>query len=55
MRSNSSTQAGYLAEFDFRYNQPIALAIADPARTEAALRGIVGKSLTCEGSSGVRG
>jgi transposase-like protein len=36
----------YLAEFDFRYNHRIALGITDPARTEAALRGIVGKRLT---------
>ncbi len=36
----------YLAEFDFRYNQRVALGVADPARTEAALRGIVGKRLT---------
>ena len=31
--------------FDFRYNQRVALGINDPARTEAALRGIVGKRL----------
>ena len=36
----------YLAEFDFRYNQRVALGVSDPARTEAALRGIVGKRLT---------
>jgi hypothetical protein len=36
----------YLAEFDFRYNQRVALGIDDPARTEVALRGIVGKRLT---------
>lgn len=36
----------YLAEFDFRYNQRVALGISDPVRTEAALRGIVGKRLT---------
>jgi len=45
----------YLAEFDFRYNHRIALGIADPARTEAALRGIVGKRLTYRVSSGVGG
>jgi transposase-like protein len=45
----------YLAEFDFRYNQRIALGIDDPARTEAALRGIVGKRLTYRVSSGVGG
>lgn len=42
----------YLAEFDFRYNQRVALGINDPARTEAALRGIVGKRLTYRGSPG---
>jgi transposase-like protein len=36
----------YLAEFDFRYNQRIALGVNDTARTETALRGIVGKRLT---------
>ena len=45
----------YLAEFDFRYNQRVALGIADPERTEAALRGIVGKRLTYQVSSGVGG
>jgi transposase-like protein len=42
----------YLAEFDFRYNQRVALGIGDPERTEAALRGIVGKRLTYRESSG---
>ncbi|MGH9357478.1 MAG: IS1595 family transposase [Terriglobia bacterium] len=41
----------YLAEFDFRYNQRVALGIADGARTEAALRGISGKRLTYGDSS----
>jgi hypothetical protein len=36
----------YLAEFDFRYNQRIALGVDDMARTRAALVGIVGKRLT---------
>jgi transposase-like protein len=45
----------YLAEFDFRYNQRVALGISDPARTEAALRGITGKRLTYRVSSGVGG
>jgi hypothetical protein len=45
----------YLAEFDLRYNQRIALGIADSARTEAALRGIVGKRLTYQVSPGVGG
>jgi transposase-like protein len=33
----------YLAEFDFRYNERIALGIDDGERTTRALRGIVGK------------
>jgi transposase-like protein len=41
----------YLAEFDFRYNQRVALGVNDPERTEAALRGIVGKRLTYRDSS----
>ena len=45
----------YLAEFDFRYNQRVSLGINDPERTEAALRGIVGKRLAYEGSSVVGG
>lgn len=36
----------YAAEFDFRYNNRIALGIDDVARTEALVRGIVGKRLT---------
>jgi hypothetical protein len=40
----------YLAELDFRYNQSVVLTIADPGRTEAALRGIIGKHLTHQGS-----
>lgn len=36
----------YLAEYDFRYNNRIALGVDDVARTERALKGIVGKRLT---------
>jgi transposase-like protein len=36
----------YLAEFDFRYNNRIALGVNDVARAEQALKGIVGKRLT---------
>jgi len=36
----------YLAEFDFRYSNRKALGIDDVARTERALKGIVGKRLT---------
>jgi transposase-like protein len=41
----------YLAEFDFRYNNRIALGVDDGARTRAALRGSVGKRLTYRDSS----
>ena len=36
----------YLAEFEFRYNNRIALGCNDADRSKAALRGIVGKRLT---------
>lgn len=36
----------YLAEFDFRYNNRVALGVSDAERTERALRGVVGKRLT---------
>jgi transposase-like protein len=36
----------YVAEFDFRYNQRVRLGVDDAARTDAALKGIVGKRLT---------
>jgi transposase-like protein len=36
----------YLAEFDFRYNERIALGVDDQERADKALRGIVGKRLT---------
>ena len=36
----------YLSEFDFRYNQRIALGVNDAARRDAALAGISGKRLT---------
>jgi transposase-like protein len=36
----------YLAEFDFRYNNRIALGVDDAARADSALKGIVGKRLT---------
>ena len=41
----------YLAEFDFRYNERIALGIDDIERTTRALRGIVGKRLLYRDSS----
>ncbi|NVN85406.1 MAG: IS1595 family transposase [Rhodopseudomonas sp.] len=36
----------YLAEFDFRYNNRIALGVADTERAENLAKGIVGKRLT---------
>ena len=41
----------YLAEFDFRYNERMALGVSDEARTTKALRGIVGKRLMYRDSS----
>jgi transposase-like protein len=36
----------YLSEFDFRYSNRVRLGVDDIARTENAIRGIVGKRLT---------
>src|SRR5260370_1224732 len=36
----------YLAEFDFRYSQRVALGVDDSERTARALKGMVGKRLT---------
>jgi len=36
----------YLGEFDFRYNERVALGVSDMERTEKAVAGIVGKRLT---------
>jgi transposase-like protein len=36
----------YLAEFDFRYSNRVALGVNDEARTGRALKGVVGKRLT---------
>jgi ISXO2-like transposase domain len=36
----------YLAEFDFRYNNRVALGVNDPARAKKLLKGIAGKRLT---------
>src|SRR3954449_12148909 len=36
----------YLCEFDFRYNERIALGVTDNERVEKAIRGAVGKRLT---------
>jgi transposase-like protein len=42
----------YLAEFDFRYNNRIALGTDDVVRTDQALKGIVGKRLTYKSTNG---
>jgi hypothetical protein len=42
----------YLAEFDFRYSNRIALGVNDVERTERAIRGIIGKRLTYRTTSG---
>ena len=36
----------YLAEFDFRYNERVALGVSDTGRTIKAIRGAAGKRLT---------
>ncbi len=38
----------YIAEFDFRYNNRIAMGVDDKARADNALAGVVGKRLTYE-------
>jgi transposase-like protein len=41
----------YLAEFDFRYNERMALGVNDTMRTDKAMSGIVGKRLLYRDSS----
>ncbi len=41
----------YLAEFDFRYSNRVALGVDDGARATRALQGVVGKRLTYRGPS----
>ena len=36
----------YLAEFDFRYSNRVAVGVDDSARATLALQGVVGKRLT---------
>lgn len=43
----------YLSEFDFRYNNRVALGVDDTARADRALKGIVGKRLTYGGPAAV--
>src|SRR4051794_17443976 len=44
----------YLAEFDFRYNERIALGVSDQERTEKAIKGAVGRRLTYRPLSGAQ-
>ena len=43
----------YLNEYDFRYNNRVALGVGDEARAVVALRGVVGKRLTYKTVGGV--
>ncbi len=42
----------YMSEFDFRYNNRIALGVEDKARATAALERVKGKRLTCRRPDG---
>jgi hypothetical protein len=42
----------YLAEFDFRYNERIALGVNDEERAAKAIKGAVGRRLTYRPLSG---
>lgn len=42
----------YLAEFDFRYTNRVALGVNDTMRADAILTGIVGKRLTYQTTGG---
>jgi hypothetical protein len=41
-----SPEFRYLAEFDFRYSNRIAVGVDDTARATLVLQGVVGKRLT---------
>ena len=43
----------YLAEFDFRYSNRVALGVDDQDRAGKAIKGMVGKRLTYRGPSSV--
>ncbi len=43
---HTSLAQRYLAEFDFRYNEPSALGVNDAQRMAKSVNGIVGKRLT---------
>jgi hypothetical protein len=42
----------YLGEFDFRYNERIALGVTDAQRAAKAIKGAAGKRLTYRPASG---
>lgn len=42
----------YLAEYDFRYNERMALNVTDAERATKAVQGVVGKRMTCQQSDG---
>lgn len=42
----------YLAEFDFRYNNRVALGVEDNERADKILKGVVGKRLTYQTTAG---
>jgi hypothetical protein len=42
----------YLAEFDYRYNERMALGVNDAERARKAVAGIVGKRLTYQDTNG---
>lgn len=42
----------YLAEFDFRYNNRVALGVDDAERADILLRGVTGKRLTYQTTAG---
>jgi hypothetical protein len=44
----------YLAEFDFRYSNRVAVGVDDVARAERALEGVKGKRLTYGTARGAR-
>src|SRR6185312_11140566 len=41
----------YLAEFDFRYNERVALGVSDADRALKTVRGTVGKRVTYQGAN----
>ncbi|MGD9538331.1 MAG: IS1595 family transposase [Alphaproteobacteria bacterium] len=42
----------YLAEFDFRYNERMALEVTDAQRADKAVRGVIGKRVTYQQTNG---